>query len=569
MSGSPLVGWDDVAAVAPDGLAVLDDAGRFLRLNPAAVVLCGAGDEAELLGAPSPFALVEGAAASQVGLLEEQPDEQVAHWVPAAGTRREFAYRARRLPADPKFTVVSFRDVTAAWHRQRRIAAIARTSIAPASKGSLGSTLDAVARQIVRTDGLAGVQILILDGTGRELRLMGSAGLRHWDAFLDRLLECRDRGARLCMLDTLKERKPIVVPHRWAQIRTDPAWEPLHGYLGELNWDSFVSVPLMARGRAEGVLNAYFAPGQEIGSRTLEFLAAMAEQAALAVDYATLLQREREGARRNERQRLARDLHDSIVQQVFSIGMQANAVGVLGARGGPVPAQTVRKFADEVGALSQTVLADLRAMVHELRPSSSTRLGLEDAVSALVKSTANRTGIVIRLLCEEEEELEAVEPELAEDMYRIVAEAIHNVVKHAEATTVAIRLGVRDHTLTARVHDDGRGLPEGGGPGAVPEAVRPEDVPEADRPEGVPEGGGAAGAAWDHGYGLTTMRERAERWGGTMRIRSGAKNGTTVSVVIPLPVRVPESAPVDSDGSRSDPGAVPLHETPNPARSGS
>ncbi|TPQ23676.1 ATP-binding protein [Streptomyces sporangiiformans] len=546
MSGSPLVGWDDVAAVAPDGLAVLDDAGRFVRLNPAAVVLCGAGEEAELLGSPSPFALLEGAAAGQVGPLEEQPDEQpdeqVAHWVPAAGTRREFAYRARRLPADPKFTVVSFRDVTDAWHRQRRIAAIAQTSIALASEGSLGSTLDAVARQIVQTDGLAGVQILILDDTGRELRLMGAAGLRHWDAFLDRLLECRDRGARLCMLDTLKERRPIVVPHRWEQIRTDPAWAPLHGYLGELNWDSFVSVPLMARGRAEGVLNAYFAPGQEIGSRTLEFLAAMAEQAALAVDYATLLQREREGARRNERQRLARDLHDSIVQQVFSIGMQANAVGVLGARGGPVPAQTVRKFADEIGALSQTVLADLRAMVHELRPSSSTRLGLEDAVSALVKSTANRTGIVIRLFCEAEEELEAVEPELAEDMYRIVAEAIHNVVKHAEATAVTIRLGVRDHTLTARVRDDGRGLPESGG---------------------------TAGAAWDHGYGLTTMRERAERWGGTMRIRSGAKNGTTVSVVIPLPVRVPESAPVDSDGSRSDPGTVPLQETPNPARSGS
>jgi PAS domain S-box-containing protein len=550
MSGSPLVGWDDVAAVAPDGLAVLDDAGRFVHLNPAAVVLCGAGEEAELLGAPSPFALVEGAAAGQVGLLEEQrdeqrdehPDEQVAHWVPAAGTRREFAYRARRLPADPRFTVVSFRDVTDAWHRQRRIAAIAQTSIALASEGSLGSTLDAVARQIVQTDGLAGVQILILDDTGRELRLMGAAGLRHWDAFLDRLLECRDRGARLCMLDTLKERKPIVVPHRWEQIRTDPAWAPLHGYLGELNWDSFVSVPLMARGRAEGVLNAYFAPGQEIGSRTLEFLAAMAEQAALAVDYATLLQREREGARRNERQRLARDLHDSIVQQVFSIGMQANAVGVLGARGGPVPPQTVRKFADEIGALSQTVLADLRAMVHELRPSSSTRLGLQDAVGALVKSTANRTGIVIRLLCEEEEELDAVEAELAEDMYRIVAEAIHNVVKHAEATVVTIRLGVRDHTLTARVRDDGLGLPEGGG---------------------------TAGAAWDHGYGLTTMRERAETWGGTMRIGSGAKNGTTVSVVIPLPVRVPESAPVESDGSRSDPGTVPLHETPNPARSGS
>ncbi|QOV34056.1 GAF domain-containing protein [Streptomyces ferrugineus] len=551
MSGTPFIGWDEVAAMAPDGLAVLDRAGRFVRLNPAALALFGVVEEAELLGGPAPFALAGTAAAGPAqdrSVHCVHSEERVALWAPAHGPRREFAYRARASGADPTLTVVSFRDVTDERHRQRRIAALAQTSIALASEGSLGSTLEAVARQIVQADGLAGAQILILDSTGRELRLMGSAGLRPWEVFLDRLLECRDRGARLCMLDALRERRPIVVPHRWAQIRQDPAWEPLHAYLGELNWDSFVSVPLTARGRAEGVLNAYFAPGQEIGGRTLEFLAGMAEQAALAVDYATLLQREREGARRNERQRLARDLHDSIVQQVFSIGMQANAVGVLGARGEAVPADSVRAFAGEVGALARTVLADLRAMVHELRPSSSTRLGLEDAVSALVTSTENRTGLSIRLLCGRE--LDAVEAELAEDMYRIVAEAIHNVVKHAEATAVTIRLGVHDHTLTASVRDDGRGLAASGGRGTAPQG-------ESDRTAG--------GQAWEHGYGLTTMRERAERWGGTMRIRSGARSGTTVRIVIPLPVRVPEVA----DGHRGNSRAVPLRGTPEAAPSGS
>ncbi|WP_051947649.1 ATP-binding protein [Streptomyces scabiei] len=551
MSASPLVGWDDIAAAAPDGLAVLDCVGRFVRLNPAAAALLEADSEGELIGGPSPFTPAEGIGACRAGLLEARSDEQVAHWEPASGPRREFAYRTRSLPTDPKFTVVSFRDVTDEWHRQRRIAAIARTSIALASEGSLGSTLDAVAQQIVQADGLAGVQILTLDSTGRELRLMGSAGLRHWDGFLDRLLECRDRGARLRMLDTLRERKPIVVPHRWAQILEDPAWEPLHAYLGELNWDSFVSVPLMARGRPEGVLNAYFAPGQEIGSRTLEFLAAMAEQAALAVDHATLLQTEREGARRNERQRLARDLHDSIVQQVFSIGMQANAVGVLGARGEAVSAVAVRNFADEVGSLSRTVLADLRAMVHELRPSASSRLGLEEAVTTLVKSTENRTGLSIRLECGQE--VDAVEPELAEDMYRIVAEAIHNVVKHAEATAVTIRLGIRDHTLTAVIRDDGSGFADSGGR---------RDAPDS-------EGGRRTGPHRHHGYGLTTMRERAERWGGTMRIRSGARSGTTVRVVVPLPVRVPQAPPADSERGRNAPSAVPLTEAEHSARSGS
>jgi signal transduction histidine kinase len=531
MSATPFVGWDDVAFVAPDGLALVDVSGRFVQLNPAAVALCGASAEADLIGVRSPFRLAEGSTGSQVGLLEDRSDEQVARWAPAAGPSREFAYRARRVPAELTLTVVSFRDVTDEWQRHRRIAAIARTSIGLASEGSLGATLDAVAQQIVRTDGLAGVQILILDTTGQELRLLGSAGLRHWDAFLDRLLECRNRGARLCMLDALRETQPIVVPHRWAQIRSDPAWQPLHAYLGELAWDSFVSMPLMVRGRAEGVLNAYFAPGQEISGRTLEFLAAMAEQAALAVDYATLLQRERDGARQDERQRLARDLHDSIVQQVFSIGMQANAIGVLGARGGQMPAEAVRRFADEVGALSQTVLADLRAMVHELRPSPFTRLGLEEAVRALARSTENRTGLACRMAFAKG--LDALGPDLAEDVYRITAEAIHNVVKHAEATTVTVRLALRNHTLTATVSDDGNGLATGDDRAGSAESC-------------------------DYGYGLTTMRERAERWGGTLDIRSRSRRGTTVRVVIPLPVQLPESVPTGQIGDAADPLTVPL-----------
>ncbi|MBE1595270.1 MULTISPECIES: sensor histidine kinase [Streptomyces] len=538
MPAARLVEWGDVAAATADGLAVVDGAGRFVQLNPAAVALCGARRETDLIGAPAPFALTQEPTACP-GLLEDQPDEQVVHWVTGSGTRREFAYRARNLPAGPSLKVVSFRDVTDEGHRYRRVAAIARTSVSLASEGSLGSTLDAVARQIVRTDGLAGVQILILDSTGRELRLMGSAGLRRSDTFLDRLLECRDRGARLVMLDTLKEREPIVVPHRWAEIRSDPAWEPLHDYLGELAWDSFVSVPLTVRGRAEGVLNAYFAPGQEVGTRTLEFLAAMAEQAALAVDHATLLQRERDGARQDERQRLARDLHDSIVQQVFSIGMQANAVGVLGTRGAPVPAEAVRHFADEIGTLSRTVLADLRAMVHELRPSSTADLGLEETVHTLVRSTENRTGLDFRLRFGRG--LDSIDPELAEDAYRIVAEAIHNVVKHAEATLATVRIGVHGHTLTASVTDNGRGL---------------RDASESPVP---PEGDRSVGARGDgEGYGLTTMRERAERWGGTMRMRSRARRGTTVRVVVPLPVRVPDPSPEDPDNSANIPLTVRL-----------
>jgi signal transduction histidine kinase len=81
----------------------------------------------------------------------------------------------------------------------------------------------------------------------------------------------------------------------------------------------------------------------------MEFVPAVAERAAVAVDHAWLLQIEHELARREERQRLVWDLHESVVQQVFSIGMLAKSLGVLAVRGGSVPARSVWRIAEEVG----------------------------------------------------------------------------------------------------------------------------------------------------------------------------------------------------------------------------
>jgi signal transduction histidine kinase len=398
-------------------------------------------------------------------------------------------------------------------HRQRRVAAIARTAANLASQGSLATILDALAAEVLQTDALAAVQILALDAAGRQLRIMGSAGFGHWPDFFERLMECRRRGAALRMLDAFRQTEPVLVANRWAAIADDPAWEPLREYLGELAWDSFASIPMMARGQAVGVLNAFFAPGQPMAPRTVEFLAAMADQAAIAVDYARLLRHTRDGARRDERQRLARDLHDSIVQQVFSISMQAKSLEVLAERGDAVPAAAVRRISGEVSELSGTVLADLRAMVHELRLTSSADLGgLEESIRALTESTANRTGLAFRVFGGHG--LDQVRGELAEDVYRIIAEAVHNVVRHAGAAKVIIRLGIREGRLTASVTDDGQGI------GRVPPEQRDAAL----------------------GYGLTTMRERAERWGGTVTVGRGRNPGTVVRLAVPLEDAIPLAA---------------------------
>lgn len=501
------IDWTSVAAEAPDGLAVLDAQGRFVTLNRAAVTLCGA-DAESLIGSPSPFQLTGEGTPRDRDLFDNAATEQTTSWQTPDGPIRELAYRLR--PWDTGFTVASFRDVTDERHRQRRVAALARVAATVASQDSLTDILDALAAEVVKTDGLAGVQILTVDDAVHRLQIMGSAGFGRCPDFFERLLQVRERGGTLRMFDSLTTNEPVVVDHRWASMREDPAWAPLRHYLGELRWDSFASVPLLVRNCSVGVFNAFFAPGQDIGARTVEFLVAMAEQAAIAVDYAALVQRERDVARRQERQRLARDLHDSVVQQVFSIRMQAKSLEVLGQRADEISVDSVRRISREVGLLSQSALTDLRAMVHELRPSSAAELGVQEAIRTLVDSTINRTGL--RFALSFGRGLDEITGELAEDVYRIVAEAVHNVVKHADAAKVTIRMALRANRLTASIGDDGRGLR---------------------RPRSPSDGDG------DGGYGIAAMQDRARRWGGALTVRQRGDHGTVVGLRIPLSLGVP------------------------------
>ncbi|WP_220449216.1 ATP-binding protein [Nonomuraea mesophila] len=493
----------------PDGLAVIDADGRFVQANPAALSLCGL-DAAYVAGEASPFPPRQ---ADEDG--EDPGAETVTVWEREPGPRREFAYRISRLPGRDE-RIVAFRDVTESRRHQRRLAAIASAASRVAAKRSLGSTLEALAKEVLEADALAGVQILTVNATRERFQVMGTAGFSQADNFFDMLLECRESGADLRMIDAFTSRRPVVVPNRYAMIMSDPAWRALKDYMRSPVWDWFASVPLMVRGEPVGILNAFFAPDQEIGRTTLDFLLAMAEQAAQAVDYAALLEREREVARREERQRLARDLHDSVVQQVFSMGMQAESLSMLSGRGAVVDSAYVMRVAGELGHVSKAVLSDLRAMVTDLHPMPLADQGLSAALDALAESTMGRTGLDVRVsIADRQHELDDLEAELREDVYRMIAEALHNSVKHAQGSRVTISLGVTGRRsqrwLKGEVADDGCGLP----------------AQNADLP-------GEEG-----GFGMTAMKERAGRWAGHLSILSSRDEGTTVRFVLPLPPSLP------------------------------
>jgi signal transduction histidine kinase len=496
---------------AAEGLAAIDADARFVEANPAAVALCGLRPGA-VTGTRSPFPPPDADASARGG-------ESTVEWQFAPGVRREFAYVLNQMPGR-QLWVVSFRDVTVSRQHQRRLAAIAKAASSVASKRSLVGTLETLAREVARTDSLAGVQVLTTNPAGDRLHVMGAAGFGRAPDFFDKLMECRALGARLITLEALETRKPFVVPDRYDVIQREPAWAPLHEIMRHPRWGWFASVPLLARGEPVGILNAYFAPGQTVGDTELAFLLAMAEQAAMAVDHAALLDRERDVARREERQRLARDLHDSVVQQVFSMMMQARSLGVLVQRGlAPLP-EKVAQVADDLSTSAEDVLADLRGMVVELRPATGTERGLLSALRSLVDTTQARTELSVELAMDDSaQEISELDADLLEDVYRIVAEALHNSVQHAAASQVVIHLRVASHgsrrRLLAEVIDDGCGL--GGG---------------SDRRSGPASGG----------MGMAVMQERAARWGGVVRVRDLPSGGARMQLTLPLLTSLPTTS---------------------------
>lgn len=366
-----------------------------------------------------------------------------------------------------------------------RLAAIARAASAVADAGSLSVTLNVLADAVRSAAGIAAAQVVTVHDDG-HLRVAGMSGFAAGTGdFSAGLAECRRLGADLVMLRVLDTGRPIVVPHRRAAVLADPRWRPVHRLLASAEWDGFACVPLIVRGRPVGMLTAFFPPGADPGPGELEFLTAMADQAAMAVDYAALLAGSRADARRRERERIARDLHDSVVQQLFSLRLHARRL--------PGPAGA------EMFALASAALADLRDLVFELRPADIVSHGLVGALRIHARAVEARSGLLVRVECPREPV--GLDPDLEVDLYRIVQEALHNAVKHAQATVITIRVDTALGRVAVAVEDDGRGLPG--------------------HPDGRPH------------LGFTSMTERTERWSGTMEVGRRPAGGTRVHTTVP------------------------------------
>ncbi len=261
-------------------------------------------------------------------------------------------------------------------------------------------------------------------------------------------------------------------------------------------------VPLVHSGERVGTLVVGLRPGESAFSAAdHRLLADLARQAGVAVSTVRLtadLQRSRERlvtAREEERRRLRRDLHDGLGAQLAGLTVQT---GVLRGLIGRDPA-AAEALAGELRGELRVAIADIRRLVHGLRPPALDELGLVGALQRLA-GRCGTEGSGLRIDVEVLGELPPLPAAVEVAAYRIVQEALTNVVRHAEARTGCVRLGADGDRLTVEVTDDGAGLPA-------------EPVP---------------------GVGLSSMRERAAETGGSCEVATGPDGGTRVTARLPL-----------------------------------
>jgi PAS domain S-box-containing protein len=288
----------------------------------------------------------------------------------------------------------------------------------------------------------------------------------------------------------IASRQPYLVPDmlddtpatRYFRHSLGDRFESL--YAGVRSW---LRIPLIARDEVVGMLSLHHAQPHFFTPRQIELSLLFANQAAVAIENARLYEQARQFAALEERQRLARELHDSVSQALYGIALGARTARTLLERD---PAQVAGPL-EYALQLAEAGMAEMRALIFALRPESLAQEGLVVALTKQADSLRARHQLEVHTELGEEPEVAFA---VKEALYRIAQESLHNTVKHARARRVNVQLALQDGMLALTVQDDGQGFDTGGEfPGHL---------------------------------GLKSMRERAMRLGGSLTVESKPGEGT-------------------------------------------
>jgi signal transduction histidine kinase/ligand-binding sensor protein len=356
-----------------------------------------------------------------------------------------------------------------------------RVAAALLHKVSPEEVLEIVCAEAQQLTGATGSAVLLLE-EGAWLRVTYSTGAV--PAFFDRIpVEGSLAGI------AVRQDEPFLT--------NNPAGEA-YEYLRGRRPTAFLSMPLHADGDVIGVLEVLDKPGGFVKD-DVRIVSLFANQAAINIEHARLNQQAGQLAVLEERQRLARELHDSVVQSLYSIALYADAAALALAAG---KQDITVNHLQELRETARDAMRDMRLLIFELHPPALEQEGLVTALRVRLAAVEARAGLQTELEVEGERRLPiAIEQEL----YRIAQEALNNVMKHANAQHVTIRLQYGQSDVRPgvfmQVRDDGIGFD----------------------PLTAMEAGG---------MGLHSFEERAAKMGGRITVESRPGQGTTVTVSI-------------------------------------
>ena len=287
--------------------------------------------------------------------------------------------------------------------------------------------------------------------------------------------------------------------HVWVDLEDsgpDSDAQQLQGYPWIKGLVSLLVVPLKVDTKVIGILNILNKPS-ELTQEDMRIIDLFADQAAIIIEHVRLQYQAEQLAVLEERQRLARELHDSVTQALYSVTLYADAARMAFSA---QKWEALERNLQEVRNMSREAMYDMRLLVFELRPFMLETEGLASALRARLAAVEGRSGLKTQVLVDEERRLPL---KIEEELYRIAQEALNNVVKHAGATQVQVQLKYAEKTVSMEMIDDGKGYD--------PEAVRQSG-----------------------GFGLQGIQERVQQLGGALKIESAPLSGTHLSVRIPL-----------------------------------
>jgi signal transduction histidine kinase len=253
-------------------------------------------------------------------------------------------------------------------------------------------------------------------------------------------------------------------------------------------------VPLRVRGRATGTLMvANLKGGHRFDKQTLLLVETFADQASVAIEYGRAQADLRRLGLMDERERIAKELHDGIIQSLFAVGMGLQSTALLAAA-----PETAARIESAVGELDR-VIRDLRNYIFGLRPGILADRQLDEALRELGNEIQERSHTRVEVVVDAE--LAAAVSSRSHEIVQLTREALSNVVRHAQAGRALVRLARTGSNAEIRIEDDGVGFD-----------VRSDSA----------------------GNGLRNMRERAAAMGGTLHVTSKAGKGTKLRLTFPV-----------------------------------